>query len=85
MKKGLDAFRKANGGSYPARVIIFRDGVSSGQFIAVKAIEILNVKQAMEEVKCSATLTFLTVQKRHHFRLFPIGGESDRSGNVSNN
>jgi hypothetical protein len=30
MTKALEAFKKANGGSYPARLIFYRDGVGEG-------------------------------------------------------
>lgn len=33
--KGLEAFKKANGGTYPARIIFYRDGVGEGQVAGI--------------------------------------------------
>ena len=35
MVKALEAFKKANGGTYPARLIFYRDGVGEGQVAPV--------------------------------------------------
>jgi eukaryotic translation initiation factor 2C len=80
--EGLDRF-KASLSVYPMKLIFFRDGVGSGQFREVRNQEVMAVKRALEARgltnKCQ--VTFVVVQKRHHIRLFPEGGVSDRSGN----
>jgi len=79
--KGLDRFKAANS-IYPSQIIFFRDGVSSGQFAAVRLHEIKAIHKALYErgLEDKCKLVFLVVQKRHHIRLFPIDRE-DRSGN----
>lgn len=63
MTKAIADFRKVNG-SYPVQIMIFRDGVSSGQFEQVRSVEITDIKKGLEMAKCAAKITFLTVQKR---------------------
>jgi len=56
----------------PARIVLYRSGVSEGQFMAVLAYELRAVRQAcmMLETKYQPGITFVVVQKRHHTRLF---------------
>ncbi len=56
----------------PTRIVMYRDGVSEGQFPQVLAHEL----RAIREACCSLEqgyqpgITFIVVQKRHHTRLF---------------
>ncbi|KAJ6218814.1 hypothetical protein RDWZM_004626 [Blomia tropicalis] len=62
---------KAKNRQYPQNVIIFRDGVSEGQYNSVEKTEIKLIRDAMETVsggKMKMNLTVLVVQKRHHTR-----------------
>ena len=70
--------RECNG--YPDNVIVFRDGVSEGQFDKVRIVELNQIYRAMETKGFKARVTFITVQKRHHFRMF----ERDSDGKVGN-
>ncbi|KAG8956549.1 hypothetical protein FRC04_000027 [Tulasnella sp. 424] len=65
----------------PKQVLLFRDGVSEGQFIDIIETEITQVKGGISdwlaEVKKNAgltmdmpRLTFVVVGKKHHFRMF---------------
>ena len=56
----------------PARVILYRDGVSEGQFAHVLAHELMAVREACARLESSYQpgITFIVVQKRHHTRLF---------------
>ena len=56
----------------PARVILYRDGVSEGQFNHVLAHELMAVREACARLESSYQpgITFIVVQKRHHTRLF---------------
>jgi eukaryotic translation initiation factor 2C len=56
----------------PARVILYRDGVSEGQFAHVLAHELMAVREACVRLEASYQpgITFIVVQKRHHTRLF---------------
>lgn len=56
----------------PARIILYRDGVSEGQFANVLAHELMAVREACARLEASYQpgITFIVVQKRHHTRLF---------------
>jgi hypothetical protein len=76
---------KKNTGTFPLRVMYFRDGVAEGQFAKVKEFEVNAIKQAVQDVSGRApSVTAIVVRKRNHTRLFPRDGEGDRSsrGNV---
>ncbi|KAF9072961.1 Piwi domain-containing protein [Rhodocollybia butyracea] len=73
------------------RIIIFRDGVSEGEFEQVRMYELEPLKaalaQAYTRLKVTAiprpAFTFIVVGKRHHFRFFPKRPQDqDRSGNM---
>ena len=66
--------------------MIFRDGVSEGQFNKIIDLEISAIENACKSLKLKVGITFLVVQKRHHTRFFPSkNGQTydyDRNGNV---
>ncbi|KAL6491710.1 argonaute 5 [Orobanche gracilis] len=75
----------------PKRIIIYRNGVSEGQFHRVLLHEMDAVKKACKSIHedYEPTITFIVVQKRHHTHLFAAndGGTEDevqkkRGGNV---
>jgi eukaryotic translation initiation factor 2C len=78
--KSLLKYRDVNK-KFPSRVIMYRDGVSAGQFKEVQEVEISAILKALKDLKCTAKLTFVVVQKRHSVRFFPIDSNADRSGN----
>eukprot|EP00250_Pteridium_aquilinum_P010933 c19724_g1_i2 orf=424-3309(+) len=73
-------------GSRPDRVIMFRDGVSEGQFDEVLQREVVALKEAFEEVGGPGyrpLITWAVVQKRHHTRLFPADDiYKDKNNNI---
>ncbi|GJP30391.1 hypothetical protein CLOM_g1030 [Closterium sp. NIES-68] len=75
-------------GHKPQRVVMYRDGVSDGQFAAVKEYEVAAIKKACASLEESyqPRVTFAVVQKRHHTRFFPFDSRNrsttDRSGNA---
>eukprot|EP00271_Cylindrocystis_brebissonii_P009989 TRINITY_DN2586_c0_g3_i1.p1 TRINITY_DN2586_c0_g3~~TRINITY_DN2586_c0_g3_i1.p1 ORF type:complete len:190 (-),score=42.01 TRINITY_DN2586_c0_g3_i1:757-1326(-) len=72
-------------GEPPQRIILYRDGVSEGQFQHVLAGELAALRQACRSLRFSAKITFVVVNKRHHTRMFPDKGpdaKKDNSGNV---
>ena len=73
MVKALEAFKKANGGTYPARLIFYRDGVGEGQVAPVCGPEVEQIKAAIAVVGCDTKLMYINVCKRVNTRL--IGGE----------
>ncbi|KAI5082197.1 hypothetical protein GOP47_0001940 [Adiantum capillus-veneris] len=72
--------------SRPDRVIMFRDGVSEGQFDEVLQKEVVAIKEAFEEVggpDYKPLITWAVVQKRHHTRLFPADDiYKDKNNNI---
>lgn len=64
-----------------SRIILYRDGVSEGQFQQVLTQELPELKAACKEMKIEPKITVIVVGKRHHVRLFPTEGGGDRSGN----
>ncbi|KAK0229725.1 argonaute-like protein [Armillaria nabsnona] len=66
----------------PERIIVYRDGVSEGQFKEVLDTELAALKAACKALAVDAKITFIIVGKRHHIRFFPMEfGPADRSEN----
>ena len=80
--KNHQAIRKV----WPKRIIFFRDGVSEGQFQAVKEQELAMLKEVLRDLKLEQTvkITYCVVGKRHHIRFNALNDkDKDRkSGNV---
>ena len=59
----------------PTKIILYRDGVSEGQYQKVLDQEAIQIDQAISEVyepgKPKAKFSILIVGKRHHTRFFP--------------
>ena len=83
-KDHLRAFYRATGAK-PVKLIFYRDGVSDGQFAAVRLEEIAALQKACSELQkdYQPKITFIVVQKRHHTRFFPKNRE-DASGKGKN-
>ena len=74
-------------GRKPERIIMFRDGISEGQFLKVLSTELQALKAACRELEegYEPLITYLVVQKRHHTRFFPATNNKDymyMNGNV---
>ncbi|OCL01970.1 stem cell self-renewal protein Piwi, partial [Glonium stellatum] len=73
----LRAWREANGGRLPSKILYYRDGVSEGQYLAVREKEITQIKtayyqmQAAQISKQEPQITAIVVTKRHHTRFYP--------------
>jgi len=88
MKRALDAFGEM-WKAPPARLVMFRDGLSEGEWEGVGRLEIAAIERAINEIwelrKLSSAkpkLTYIIVGKRHHVRFFPNHGDGDaKSGN----
>lgn len=65
-------------------IIMFRDGVSDGQFEEVLQVELEALRTACREIsdKFHPRITYIIVTKRHHARFFPDKENADRSGNI---
>lgn len=69
----------------PSNIIIFRDGVSEGQFSQVLEVELPKIRKACAEIcgKATPKMTIVVSVKRHQTRFYPSQeGEKTRSGNV---
>lgn len=64
----------------PKRIVVFRDGVSEGQFDMVLNEELLDLRQAIYDGNYQPTITLVVAQKRHHTRLFLEGTRDNRGG-----
>ena len=73
-KSLLLKFHQANKGRKPEKIIMFRDGVSEGQFLIVLASELVAIREACKELEdgYKPEITYVVVQKRHHTRFFPV-------------
>ncbi|KAG0348280.1 Isocitrate dehydrogenase [NADP], mitochondrial precursor (Oxalosuccinate decarboxylase) [Podila humilis] len=71
-------------GEKPEHILVFRDGVSEGQFAAILKTEVTGIRAACTrlDLDYKPKITFVVVQKRHHARFFPTTASSaDKSGN----
>lgn len=67
----------------PESIIIFRDGVSEGQFDMVLQEELVDLRRALGSINYSPYITLIVAQKRHQTRLFPQSNQDACStGNV---
>eukprot|EP00092_Neocalanus_flemingeri_P007368 GFUD01007955.1.p1 GENE.GFUD01007955.1~~GFUD01007955.1.p1 ORF type:complete len:1043 (+),score=306.14 GFUD01007955.1:186-3314(+) len=83
-KNLLIKFHAANKGRKPEKILMFRDGVSEGQFLTVLARELLAMREACKELEegYEPQITYIVVQKRHHTRFFPTDGNKYKNGNA---
>jgi len=67
----------------PKRIVIYRDGVSEGEFKTIYQEEVGAIMKTFEELRePPSKITFVVVGKRHHIRFFPSEGQpADRNGN----
>ncbi|CAK5117554.1 unnamed protein product [Meloidogyne enterolobii] len=72
-------------GDAPKRLILFRNGMSEGQFATAKQYEIPMVRLALQECSASSCkLTVLVSQKTHNIRLFAHEELSKSTGSSKN-
>ncbi|VDK25729.1 unnamed protein product, partial [Taenia asiatica] len=70
----LKTYKRCNN-SLPDKVIVYRDGVSEGQFNRVLRYELEAMKVACCRLDSRPIpITFIVVQKRHHIRFRPLQG-----------
>ncbi|KIW93025.1 uncharacterized protein Z519_06874 [Cladophialophora bantiana CBS 173.52] len=92
MKKHLGLWRQHNKGLLPDHIVVYRDGVSEGQYQVVLGEERPLIQAACAEVyPANATkeklprLNITIVSKRHHTRFYPTkDNEADSSKNPFN-
>jgi eukaryotic translation initiation factor 2C len=84
----LKLWAKKNNNSYPDNIIVYRDGVSEGQYNIVLDAELPRIKSACQRLYPAGKpprVSILIVGKRHHTRFYATSeGEADRSMNPQN-
>ena len=83
------ALWKKHNKTYPENILVYRDGVSEGQYEQVLDEELVKMQEESQELYKTAgqtlpRFTLIIVAKRHHTRFFPIGPNppcTDRGGN----
>jgi eukaryotic translation initiation factor 2C len=86
MLERLELWRKINR-NLPSKIIIFRDGVSEGQYNLVLDQELPPIQKAYEKLYGGSEkwpkTTIIVVGKRHHTRFYPTDNKSmdQRTGN----
>lgn len=74
--RSLEVFRDTNG-DFPAKVIVFRDGVGDGQLEHCRRYEIPQFESTLKDFKINdCGLCFVVVQKRINTRIFAVKGEN---------
>ena len=72
----------------PAKILIYRDGVSEGQYKTVLEDELVQIREACKEVyehRPQPKINIVVVGKRHHTRFYPTdAGTADNRGNPKN-
>jgi len=78
----LRFYQKTN--QKPQALVMFRDGVSEGQFTTVMARELADIRLACKELQenYEPMITYIVVQKRHHTRFFPLDQNKYKNGNA---
>lgn len=78
IKSRLEVWKtRGKHGFFPENIIVFRDGVSEGQYQQVKEKELPLLRQGCEEVYMAAgqplpRISIVIVTKRHHKRFYPV-------------
>jgi hypothetical protein len=76
LKRRLQHWCKKNK-KHPENILIYRDGVSEGQFMTVLEQELPHIRQACREVckhSSQPRITILVSVKRHQTRFYPTNG-----------
>ncbi|EAW15209.1 putative RNA interference and gene silencing protein (Qde2) [Aspergillus clavatus NRRL 1] len=92
LKARLQRWARTNKNALPENIIVYRDGVSEGQYDLVIEKELPLLKKACVEIypptdtkKNLPRISIVVVGKRHHTRFYPTRDEdADRSANPKN-
>jgi hypothetical protein len=87
MVRRLKLWKETNGGTLPMNILIYRDGISEGQFDMVLNMELPLIKKACAEVydKSEPYITIVVCGKRHNVRFYPTTEkDQDRTQNPIN-
>ncbi|KAI1415502.1 Piwi-domain-containing protein [Hypoxylon sp. FL1857] len=76
----LDLWKARNDGHLPSSILIYRDGVSEGQYKLVREKELSKLQDACDKLYYGTgkkpTMTMVIVGKRHHTRFYAWEGKS---------
>ena len=80
----LKLWKAGNDGNYPQNIIVYRDGVSEGQYSAVIKQELAALREACNRLETKhPQMTLIVVAKRHHTRFYPTNrGQADSANNA---
>ncbi|KAI1784815.1 Piwi-domain-containing protein [Ganoderma leucocontextum] len=83
----LQLYKKKNSGKLPDRIIVFRDGVSEGQYAQVIRHELPRLQAAFKQISPGTPykpkLSIIVCGKRHHARFWaPDSEHATRNGNT---
>lgn len=87
IKSRLQLWQSKNRQLLPENIVIFRDGVSEGQFTQVIERELPMIRQACAHLykKTQPRISIIVSVKRHQTRFYPTNKEEmSRSGNIKN-
>lgn len=75
IQERFETWRKVNKGMLPQKIIVYRDGVSEGQYQTILDLEAVSIDKAISAVYpakgAKPLVTIVVVGKRHHTRFFP--------------
>lgn len=77
-KELLIQYKKENNGLLPEHIIYYRDGVSEGEFEAIRLNEGIELHRLCEASRTK--ITIIVAIKRHHTRFFAEGGLATKLG-----
>ncbi|KGO64198.1 protein of unknown function DUF1785 [Penicillium italicum] len=83
----LNLWQKTNSGNLPQNILVYRDGVSEGQFAMVLAEELPKIQAAAKAVYRGTmpNITIIVCGKRHNVRFYPTNAkDQDRTSNPLN-
>lgn len=90
-KEFLTRFKSKNS-FYPKNILVYRDGVSEGEYSQVIENEIVSIRKSFEGLPkdetdpagCNPKITYIICQKRHNIRLLPCNSKDAlvKGGNV---
>jgi len=85
MVERLRLWHTRNGSQYPESIIVYRDGVSEGQYKHVLERELPEIKAACKSIgpTYKPKISIIVVGKRHHTRFYPTdeAGSDGKTGN----
>lgn len=83
IRERLELWKTENGGVYPENILIYRDGVSEGQYAQVLTQELAKIKEEIDSINPAPKVSYIVAGKRHHTRFYPTNpAHADGKGNT---